>query len=180
MKLVTLGPSSAYVLSFCLWHGTSVFLVSSEGLPHSVASYDTRGDMEDLFYQSPFTTHKGMRKTYSNPDPHGPPTTRLLRHTRGCGGPILTRILTGLLDGNHKLGWLLSISYTSCREITKAAFCRYHILHAGKSQRLTSADIIYFTQGNHKGWLLPISYTSRREITKADFCRYHILDAGQY
>jgi hypothetical protein len=39
--------------------------------------------------------HKGMRKTYSNPDPHRPPFSRLLRHTRGCGGLILTRILTG-------------------------------------------------------------------------------------
>ena len=41
--------------------------------------YDTLGDVEDLFYpessqvpyQSPFTTHKGMWRTYSNPDPHG-------------------------------------------------------------------------------------------------------------
>jgi hypothetical protein len=32
-----------------LWHGTSVFPVSSEGQPHLVASYDTRGDVEDLF-----------------------------------------------------------------------------------------------------------------------------------
>jgi hypothetical protein len=30
-----------------LWHGTSVFPVSSEGPPHLVASYDTRGDVED-------------------------------------------------------------------------------------------------------------------------------------
>ena len=32
-----------------LWHGTSVFPVSSEGPPHSVASYDTQGEVEDLF-----------------------------------------------------------------------------------------------------------------------------------
>jgi hypothetical protein len=32
-----------------LWHGTSVFPVSFEGPPHLVASYDTRGDVEDLF-----------------------------------------------------------------------------------------------------------------------------------
>jgi hypothetical protein len=31
-----------------LWHGTSVFLVSSEGLTHSVATY-MNGDAEDLF-----------------------------------------------------------------------------------------------------------------------------------
>jgi hypothetical protein len=32
-----------------LWHGTSVFPVSSEGPPHLVASYDSWGDVEDLF-----------------------------------------------------------------------------------------------------------------------------------
>jgi hypothetical protein len=31
----------------------SVFPVSSEGPPHSVASYDTRGDVEDLFNKDP-------------------------------------------------------------------------------------------------------------------------------
>jgi hypothetical protein len=35
--------------------GVSVFPVSSESSPHSVASYDTQGDV----------------RTYSNPDPHG-------------------------------------------------------------------------------------------------------------
>jgi hypothetical protein len=52
-----------------LRHGASVFLVSFEGPPHSIASYDTQGNVMDLFlktessrvpYQSPFTTHKGM------------------------------------------------------------------------------------------------------------------------
>jgi hypothetical protein len=38
-----------FIVSHLLWHRTSVFLVSSEGPPHSVTSYDTRGDMEDLF-----------------------------------------------------------------------------------------------------------------------------------
>jgi hypothetical protein len=69
---------------------------------HSVASYDTQGDAEDLFYpgsslvsiQSPLTAHKGMQRTFSIPDPHRFPFSRLLLHTRGCGGPILTRILT--------------------------------------------------------------------------------------
>jgi hypothetical protein len=32
-----------------LWHGASVFPVSSEGPSHLVAFYDTRGDVEDLF-----------------------------------------------------------------------------------------------------------------------------------
>jgi hypothetical protein len=32
-----------------LWHWASVFPVSSEGGPYSVASYDAQGDLEDLF-----------------------------------------------------------------------------------------------------------------------------------
>jgi hypothetical protein len=39
-----------------LWQGTSVFPVPSELALHSVASYDTHGDMQ---------------RTYSNPDPPG-------------------------------------------------------------------------------------------------------------
>ena len=37
-----------------------------------------------------------MWRIYSTPDPHRSPISRLLRHTRGCGGPTLTRILTGI------------------------------------------------------------------------------------
>jgi hypothetical protein len=39
-----------FIVPHLLWHGASVFPVSSEGPPHSVASYDTQGDAEDLFY----------------------------------------------------------------------------------------------------------------------------------
>jgi hypothetical protein len=46
---------------------------------------------------SPPTTHKGMWRTYSNPDPQGSPFSRLLRHARGCWGSILARIPTGIL-----------------------------------------------------------------------------------
>jgi hypothetical protein len=38
-----------FIVPHLLGHGTSVFPVSSEGQPHSVASYDTHGDAEDLF-----------------------------------------------------------------------------------------------------------------------------------
>jgi hypothetical protein len=38
-----------FIVPRLLWHGASVFPVSSEGPPHSVASYDTQGDVEDLF-----------------------------------------------------------------------------------------------------------------------------------
>jgi hypothetical protein len=38
-----------FIVSHLLWQGTSVFPVSSEGPPHLVAFYDTRGDVDDLF-----------------------------------------------------------------------------------------------------------------------------------
>jgi hypothetical protein len=38
-----------FIVQHLLWHGTSVFPVSSEGPPHLVASYDTQGDVDDLF-----------------------------------------------------------------------------------------------------------------------------------
>jgi hypothetical protein len=37
-----------FIVPHLLWHWTSVFPVSSEGPPHLVAFYDTRGDVEDL------------------------------------------------------------------------------------------------------------------------------------
>jgi hypothetical protein len=59
--------------------GPRFFSVSSEGPPHLIASYDSQGDAEDLFLpgssrvpiESPLTTRKGMRRTYSYPGPHG-------------------------------------------------------------------------------------------------------------
>jgi hypothetical protein len=39
-----------FIVPHLLWHRTSVFPVSSEGPPHSVASCDTHRDAEDLFY----------------------------------------------------------------------------------------------------------------------------------
>jgi hypothetical protein len=38
-----------FIVPHLLCHGSSVFPVSSEGPPHSVASYETLGDVEDLF-----------------------------------------------------------------------------------------------------------------------------------
>jgi hypothetical protein len=37
-----------FIVQHILWHGTLVFPVSSEGPSHSVAFYDTHGDVEDL------------------------------------------------------------------------------------------------------------------------------------
>ena len=38
-----------FIVPHLLWHGASVFPVSSEGPPHLVAFYDTQGVAEDLF-----------------------------------------------------------------------------------------------------------------------------------
>jgi hypothetical protein len=38
-----------FIVPHLLWHGTSVFQVSSKGPPRLVAPFDTRGDVEDLF-----------------------------------------------------------------------------------------------------------------------------------
>jgi hypothetical protein len=38
-----------FIVPHLLWHGTFFCPVSSEGPPHSVNSYDTHGDAEDLF-----------------------------------------------------------------------------------------------------------------------------------
>jgi hypothetical protein len=83
-----------------LWHGVSVFLVLSKGPPHSVAFYDTEWYAEDLFQTgSPFSRllqHAGgMTRAYSNLDPNGFLFSCLLRHARGCWGPILAKILMG-------------------------------------------------------------------------------------
>jgi hypothetical protein len=38
-----------FIVPHLLWHGTSVYPVSSEGPPHLIASYDIRGDVDDVF-----------------------------------------------------------------------------------------------------------------------------------
>ena len=47
--LRTFEQGGIFLVPHLLWHGASVFPVSSEGPPHLVAFYDTRGDVEDLF-----------------------------------------------------------------------------------------------------------------------------------
>jgi hypothetical protein len=38
-----------FIVPHLLWHGASIFPISSEELPHLVAFYDTQGGLEDLF-----------------------------------------------------------------------------------------------------------------------------------
>jgi hypothetical protein len=52
-----LSAGGIFIVPHLMWHRTSVFLVSSEGPPHLVSSYNTRG----------------MWRIYSKPDPHGGP-----------------------------------------------------------------------------------------------------------
>jgi hypothetical protein len=79
-----------FIVPHLLWNGASVFPVSSEGPPYSVTSYDSQG----------------IRRTYSNPDLHGSPFSRLLRHARGCWGPVLTWILTGVVAFEKTYSWV--------------------------------------------------------------------------
>jgi hypothetical protein len=68
-----------FIVPHLLRHGALVFPVSSEEPPHSVASYDTHGDVEDLFlhrsWRSPSVASYDMQRDaedlYSYPDPHG-------------------------------------------------------------------------------------------------------------
>jgi hypothetical protein len=68
-----------FIMPHLLWLGASVLQVSYKGLPHSVASFDTQGDVEDLlesnsswvFIQSHLTTSKEMLRTYPYPYPNG-------------------------------------------------------------------------------------------------------------
>jgi hypothetical protein len=63
-----------FMVQNLLCYGILVFPVSSNGLPHSIASYESQGNTKDLFLprssripiQSPFTTRKGMLRTYSH------------------------------------------------------------------------------------------------------------------
>jgi hypothetical protein len=73
----------------------------SKGSPHLVASHDMQRDAEGgitlarILIQSLLMIRKGMLRIYSNLDPHGSPFGCLLRHARGCWGPILARMLMG-------------------------------------------------------------------------------------
>jgi hypothetical protein len=70
--------------------------------------------------QSPLTTHKGMWRIYSNPDPHRSPFSRLLRHARDAGDlffPASSRVddncrICSMSDGKCRI---VSITYSKCR-----------------------------------------------------------------
>jgi hypothetical protein len=53
--LIPFEQGGIFIMPHLLWHGTSVLPVSSEGLSHLVAFFDTQGDVED----------------FSSPGPHG-------------------------------------------------------------------------------------------------------------
>jgi hypothetical protein len=67
--LRALEQGGIFIVPHLLWHGLSIFPVSSKDHP----------------IQSPITTHKGMWRIYSNPDPHGSPP--LLWLGPSCLGP---------------------------------------------------------------------------------------------
>jgi hypothetical protein len=116
---VTIADEGLQNLGLC-----SVFRAFGQG--GSFISYHTCCDMGPRFFrsrpkdrsiQSLLTTHKRMSRIYSNPDSHASPFSRLLRHTRGCGGTILIWILTGYLQltwsskANHNNNEIIAIHF---------------------------------------------------------------------
>jgi hypothetical protein len=51
--LMAFVQGGIYIVPHLLWHGASVFSVSSEGPSHLITSYDLQEDAEDLFYLGP-------------------------------------------------------------------------------------------------------------------------------
>jgi hypothetical protein len=49
LALRSFEQGGIFIVSYLLWHGTSVFPVSFEEPPNLVASFDTLWDAEDLF-----------------------------------------------------------------------------------------------------------------------------------
>jgi hypothetical protein len=78
-----------------------------------------RSHQKDGPIQSPRKIHNGIRRNYSNPDPHGSPFSCLLRNTMRRGGPILTQILTGLNSHFSKQPMIIVIH-------TAKQFCNTH------------------------------------------------------
>jgi hypothetical protein len=76
---------------------------------------------KDRPIRSPLTTHKGMLRTYSNLDPHGPPFSCLLQHTCVCWGPILIRIFTGQSKVRHIMHFIWMYLNFICNNVS----CNY-------------------------------------------------------
>jgi hypothetical protein len=47
--LIAIEQGGIFIVQHLVWHGASIFPVSPEGSSHSVASYDTQSDVENLF-----------------------------------------------------------------------------------------------------------------------------------
>jgi hypothetical protein len=97
-----LWAGGIFIVPHLLWHGASVFPVSSEGPPHSIASFDSQGDAEDLFL--PWSSF-----------------SRVLRHARRCWGSILTRILAEKIGS---VGWY----HFNKRTPYKCVFSSFHLM----------------------------------------------------
>jgi hypothetical protein len=143
-----------FILPHLLWHG-------------AILSHP-----KDRPIQSPLTTHEGMWRIYTNPDPHGvtygdvtiadeglqklslwsahripeqegifivphkrhiwrtAPFRRLLGHTKGCGGCILTRILD----------WLIIHGFKNFSLIWRRHHCRWRAKNLGLCSALKAFE----------------------------------------
>jgi hypothetical protein len=86
----------------------------------------------DRPFQSPLTTHKGMQRIYSNPDPHGSSISGPLRHTMWCGGPIVTRWLYKL--ASIKLVLLYSMYLLLLSGELKLVLYKIYIINPGSNR----------------------------------------------
>jgi hypothetical protein len=58
LALRAIEQGGIFIVPHLLRHETSVFPLSSEGPNHSVTSYDTHGEAEDLFHTGGFTNQR--------------------------------------------------------------------------------------------------------------------------
>jgi phage FluMu protein Com len=75
-----------------LWAGRDLYLAT----PAVTRDLGFSGLIRMAACSIPLKTQNGVWRIYFCPDSHGSPFSHLLRHTRGYGGPFLTRIPTGI------------------------------------------------------------------------------------
>jgi hypothetical protein len=130
-----------------------------------------------------------MWKIYSNPDSQGSPISRLLRHTGGCEGPILIRILKGRHNRRLSLIWFipLEIFLSYWNVIALLAFssegsCMYQRLlwhETSISKVISERPVIFISKCCSQ--LLPFCYEdyTNEKICKNKNCEIRYLSSSR-
>jgi hypothetical protein len=87
VRLRAFEQAGIFIVPNQLWHGASVFPVSSNELAHSV--------------EAPLTTQKGVWRAYFNPNPHGYKHTQRKRGYAVLWGYISDRLMTRADNGAY-------------------------------------------------------------------------------